>query len=472
MRVDTYLLYPAMGTHVGRRRRNNEDAIGYAYPDDPAVLQSYGALFIISDGVGGLARGEDYSSRAIGLLRQVYYRTEATSTPERLARAIQDVNRRLFDQQQGGAATIVAAVFQGDTLTIASAGDSPAFLLNGQRIVKLTVDHVIDTEEVGVKKLFRAMGYEGVLTVDTITGRIKPGCRLILCSDGVTRYVSEQQLHDICALHAPQDVVERVIRTAYAKGGVDNISMMLIEVGGYPPAPGYIKAHLAGMQPVIDLPDALPDEVPMDTLPYYTLPVSPSTEETLMANPQLRSFLRDKTSVDLVQRRKTQETVKLALDDIPPEVRRSIPVFIQGILRGLRGKDTDNLPDIGEDDSPELVLTGLGGETRRQLQEKLRIIARLKLNDLPGTTFDLKPTGAVIGRRETCDIIIVGDLSVSGEHARLDVDEQNRVMITVLSKTNPVIIGSVRLVNGQSRLLRGGDVIHLSPTTRLTYNPI
>ncbi|MCU0515237.1 MAG: SpoIIE family protein phosphatase, partial [Anaerolineae bacterium] len=379
--MDTYLLYPAMCSHVGRRRRNNEDAISYAYPDDPGVLAAFGALFLLSDGVGGLAHGEDYSSRAVELLRQVYYRTEATSTPERLARAIQDVNRRLFEQQQGGAATIVAAVFQGDTLTVASAGDSPAFLLNQQRIVRLTVDHVVETDQPGVKKLFRAMGHESGLTVDTITGRIKPGCRLLLCSDGITRYLHDQQLHHLAATAAPADIVTRAVQVAYAGGGVDNISLIMIEVGGVPATRPLLREHVARQEPVLHLPERLPEIAPIDTLPLYQPPVSPSGDDTLMSSPELRSFLRDKTSVDLVNRRKTQETIKLVLDDMPQEVRRTIPMFIQGVLRGLRGKETDIPQDIGEDSSPELVLTNVHGEIRQQLFARMGIVARLRLND-------------------------------------------------------------------------------------------
>lgn len=70
-----FRLTPALATHRGQRRRHNEDAVAYIYPDDPAILRDYGAIFLLADGVGGLRNGQEYSQKAVQAICDHYYHT-------------------------------------------------------------------------------------------------------------------------------------------------------------------------------------------------------------------------------------------------------------------------------------------------------------------------------------------------------------------------------------------------------------
>ena len=187
-----FRLWPALATHRGQRRRNNQDSIAYVYPDDPLVLRDYGALFLLSDGVGGLQRGEHYSQQAVQTICDMYYQTPANNVAERLARVLRAVNSQLHALNLGGAATIVAAVFHGDSLTIANAGDSPAYIITHDAIRQLTIDHTVDDpSNPKSKRLFRALGYEDSITVDCVTGRVVPGMRFLML-----RYLQHERKPD------------------------------------------------------------------------------------------------------------------------------------------------------------------------------------------------------------------------------------------------------------------------------------
>src|SRR5262245_32750703 len=108
-------LIPAMGTHVGMRRRHNEDYIGYRYPDDIEILQESGALFVVADGVGGLSAGERASSMAVERLIKHYYAADSEIPPDqRLSIAFQQVNHDVYkllnDPGKPAATTMVAVV--------------------------------------------------------------------------------------------------------------------------------------------------------------------------------------------------------------------------------------------------------------------------------------------------------------------------------------------------------------------------
>jgi PPM family protein phosphatase len=229
-------LIPAMGTHVGMRRRHNEDAIGYRYPDDANSLQHAGALFIVADGVGGLSAGERASSLAVERLIKHYYSADpALPADERLEIAFQQVNfdvyKLLNDPGKPAATTLVAAVIVNDQLIAASVGDSQIFLIRKDDIQQLNeVDVLTDgSEEDGA--LTKAIGYREILELDAVTTRIEPNDVIILCSDGLTRYLNEQQLIRLSRLRDPRDSVRRMINETNQKGGADNVSVAIIRVG-------------------------------------------------------------------------------------------------------------------------------------------------------------------------------------------------------------------------------------------------
>jgi protein phosphatase len=216
------------------RRRNNEDAVGYEYPTDPHQLKTYGALFIVADGVGGLPRGEEASRLAIDkLIKRYYEQDSAQAAAERLEQAIHQVNTDIYKElNREGGTTLVAAVILGDRLITASVGDSLIFRLRGDDLRRLGADDVLADDAAGDENgaLTQAIGYRETVTVETLKTGLQPGDVLLMCSDGLTRYLVGAQLMRYARLQDPRDGVRRMINDANNAGGADNITVLLTKI--------------------------------------------------------------------------------------------------------------------------------------------------------------------------------------------------------------------------------------------------
>jgi protein phosphatase len=121
-------LQVALGVHRGRRRKSNEDAVGYEYPADFNVLTQRGVLIALADGVGGLDDGEQASETAIARLIDYYYAQPSGKGVEQcLVDAVKAVNAELYRLYRTSATTIVAAVIHQTQVIVAHAGDSRAY---------------------------------------------------------------------------------------------------------------------------------------------------------------------------------------------------------------------------------------------------------------------------------------------------------------------------------------------------------
>lgn len=235
----------AMKTDIGRRRKQNQDAIGHAAPPDLALSEQLGQIFVLADGVGGLAGGDLASQYAVSTIISSYYEQEDGEPPERLARAIAEANAMIFAEGQGQekpavmATTAVAAVLRGDDLIIGSVGDSPAYLMRDADVRQLTLDHTVEVLEREAaaggapgegRKLVRALGSLPSVKVDIISGRVRPGDHVVLCSDGLTRYLSPQEIEQTVATLPPEQAVDALIEAANERGGADNISVIVLRL--------------------------------------------------------------------------------------------------------------------------------------------------------------------------------------------------------------------------------------------------
>jgi serine/threonine protein phosphatase PrpC/Na+-transporting methylmalonyl-CoA/oxaloacetate decarboxylase gamma subunit len=231
----------AMETHIGRQRQQNQDAIGHLVPPDPAVLDELGQIFVLADGVGGLKGGDLASQYALSTIISSYYDQTEGTPADRLARAIAEANNVIYDEGQAQdttmATTIVAAVVRGHDLIIGSVGDSPAFLIREGRPRKLTLDHTVaalsDTTpgmEGSGHKLVRALGVAASVKVDIITGRVRDGDCVVLCSDGLTRYVLPEEIERVTTDLPLEDATKTLIEMANERGGADNISLIVLRL--------------------------------------------------------------------------------------------------------------------------------------------------------------------------------------------------------------------------------------------------
>lgn len=243
-------------TDVGRVRSNNEDCFRLVQPLN---------LFVLSDGMGGEAHGEIASALAVETV--VKYCMEADSNAsaplygnppaglsaqtKRLMSAVHLANRNIYKsaqehpEQAGMGATLTALWISGDALSIAHVGDSRAYLLRNGTLQQLTNDHSLVAEQVrrGIisaseaeqsemqSVLLRALGTQAEVEVDSEEQALFPRDLLLLCSDGLTRMVTDPEIAGTLQAETdPQKAADRLIALANETGGVDNISVIVIRL--------------------------------------------------------------------------------------------------------------------------------------------------------------------------------------------------------------------------------------------------
>jgi PPM family protein phosphatase len=229
-------------TDTGRQRRDNEDSVYVHAP-----------VFVVADGMGGAQAGEVASRMAIETFEQGL--PGAGSAEARLAELVRDANHRIYDRsraehgREGMGTTLTAAYLDGGRLAIAHVGDSRAYLLRDGELTRLTQDHSLVDELVRQGKLTekqaaehpqrsiitRALGPEPQVEVDTFSYDVRAGDIVLLCSDGLTSMVAEDQVAEIIKLAATlEEAADRLIDEANEAGGRDNITVVLcrVEDGG------------------------------------------------------------------------------------------------------------------------------------------------------------------------------------------------------------------------------------------------
>ena len=240
-------------TSVGRVRPINEDAY---------LAQADRGLFVVCDGMGGAAAGEVASRLAVETIGAFVQNGEVGTDTQRgfqprtagLGRAVEEANRAIIrraetDQASAGMGTTVVALWIGDGLaSIAHVGDSRLYLRNDAGFEALTTDHslveaqvqagLIDREQ-SLKSehqniLLRALGREPDTLVELGETTIAAGDRLLLCTDGLTRTVTNEGL--AAALDRfrgdPQGACDHLIAAANENGGPDNVTAVVVEVQG------------------------------------------------------------------------------------------------------------------------------------------------------------------------------------------------------------------------------------------------
>jgi serine/threonine protein phosphatase PrpC len=235
----------------GRKRQNNEDFIASFEPEDPDELNASGCLYIAADGVGGAIKGEKASRYAAQKVLFEYYRHPELTPTERLRESMRRSGNDIFNYTQDNhesrmATTMVAAAIKDNALTIANVGDSRVYLIRGENIQQITHDHSLVGEMVRdglmseeeshnskVKNLLtRSLGGELDVHIDIFPDiPLLPGDRILLCTDGLSRYAGRVDLYALSRQGSPEEVVKKLVDYANHKGGADNTSAILIEIG-------------------------------------------------------------------------------------------------------------------------------------------------------------------------------------------------------------------------------------------------
>jgi PPM family protein phosphatase len=241
---------------VGKKRKGNEDAL-YVNPEQK--------LFVVADGMGGHAAGEIASKVAVDAINEFVCLTggdEEITWPfgldenisydgNRLKTAIRHANRKVLEatkektEYEGMATTVAAVLVDGDVANIGHVGDSRIYLLTADEFTQLTSDHSWVNEQIqsGVispdqarshplrNVVTRALGGRTDLAVDMQTRKMNEGDLLLLCSDGLTTMVPDEEIEQVLR-DAKGDVekgVEALVGAANEHGGEDNITVVLVK---------------------------------------------------------------------------------------------------------------------------------------------------------------------------------------------------------------------------------------------------
>jgi serine/threonine protein phosphatase PrpC len=236
-------------TDVGMIRSGNEDNF-FAEADDKR------GVFVVADGMGGHAAGEVASEMAVQIVsRQLLPLTgvKAPRADDLVAQALKDANRAIYDRmlaevdKQGMGTTASVLVLSDEGYLIGQIGDSRIYLLRDGALVQITKDHSYVQEQVDAGLLTpeqaRYHPYSNVITrcvgaseeveADVYAGDVRVGDVFLLASDGLTGMVDDRRLQQLLlARSGPGRIVDSLIAEANGRGGLDNITAIVIQIAG------------------------------------------------------------------------------------------------------------------------------------------------------------------------------------------------------------------------------------------------
>jgi serine/threonine protein phosphatase PrpC len=275
-------------TDAGRKRRRNEDA----FVLDPP-------LFAVADGMGGAQAGEVASRLAAAAFRE-FHEADELAPEERLKAIIQEANRRIYERAatdtdaSGMGTTITAALLAGDRVFIGHVGDSRAYRVHAGVLEQLTEDHSlvgdlmrsgrITPEEAEAHPqrsvITRALGTDPNVDVDAFEVKAAPGDVFLLCSDGLTTMVSDEDILGIVsAAKSQEDAAAALVKAANRGGGEDNVTVVLFVLAEEQPLEETFVAG-DGRGSDEDLEDTLSGlEVPRELQESETTVARPAAEE-------------------------------------------------------------------------------------------------------------------------------------------------------------------------------------------------
>ena len=234
------------GTDIGLKREENQDAVRCEY-------YGHNVLAVVCDGMGGERAGKEASALAIEEFFQRFSAGYTESMGDEdirklLVSSVSAANSVIYTRARldfknfGMGTTCVAAFVNKHTAFIANVGDSRAYLITDKQLLKITTDHNVATllfeqgkiteeemeEHPQKHMLVRAVGVEKTVLTDTFILDYEDKISLLLCSDGLSGYCSDDEIYDVILNSDFDDVADELINLALSKGGRDNVTVAVI----------------------------------------------------------------------------------------------------------------------------------------------------------------------------------------------------------------------------------------------------
>jgi len=219
---------------------HNEDFHGMVTPEG-AERETKGMVFAVADGVGGARGGREASEYTVrGLLHDYYATSDTWPVPQALEKVLNANNQWLLGRASthrelsGMATTLSALILRGQRYYFAHVGDSRIYLLRGESLTRLTVDHVWDRADMK-HVLTRAVGMSPHLVIDHVDEALQEGDVFLLASDGVWEPLSDKGIHEVLQIfREPRSAAKELIARALAAGGADNATAIVVRVDKLP----------------------------------------------------------------------------------------------------------------------------------------------------------------------------------------------------------------------------------------------
>jgi serine/threonine protein phosphatase PrpC len=223
--------------------------------EDSFLADGERGIFVVADGVGGADAGEVASQTAVDVLNEAFRQkiTDGEDVEDLMELAIQRANSSIHQMALDNtrfsmmATTVVALHLEGNRATIGHVGDSRLYRLTPDgKLHRETEDHSIVEEEVRAGRMTpeqaanhpsknvisRALGAEASVEADMKVIEVADGSAFLLCSDGITRHIPDNELRELLSSgHKPAEVCEEMKRRCYQRGAEDNLTAVIVQVG-------------------------------------------------------------------------------------------------------------------------------------------------------------------------------------------------------------------------------------------------
>ena len=237
-------------THVGLVRSQNQDCY------DCFGLPGGAAFAVVCDGMGGPMGGEVASALSRDVIRDVIDGSYTADMDEDAALqllrvALEAANAAVYEraanenEHAGMGTTVVASIIRADMAFVANVGDSRAYLFTEQGLEKITHDHSVVQEMLDggtitedearshpqKNIITRALGTQESVNIDFFKAALTPGCRILLCTDGLTNMVGDADISwELARPGASGEVLSSLLHRALEAGATDNVTAVLVDV--------------------------------------------------------------------------------------------------------------------------------------------------------------------------------------------------------------------------------------------------